>query len=124
MTEKATQEQWDLAQHFLRCLEAINPKFEMPFDQMSWAKQINYIEQVDGYLLSEIKLGIDWLFSDSGKWFLKNVPDAYHLRKHFKTIVKQMKPSFEDTEESLKNQIKTLEKRLHDLQEKKALQSN
>jgi len=114
---KASKEQWDLAQHFLHCLEAINPKFEMPFDQMSWADQIRAIEEIEGYSLAEIKLAINWLFSNSGKWFQKNVPDAFHLRKHFKMIMKQMKP-FEDTEESLKIQIKELEKRLSALQEK------
>lgn len=114
---KASKEQWDLAQHFLSHLKAINPNFEMPFDQMAWANQIRAIVEIEGHSLAEIKLAIDWLFSNSGKWFQKNVPDAYHLRKHFKMIMKQMK-TFEETEESLKIQIKELEKRLAALQGK------
>lgn len=117
-----SKEQQDLAQHFICYLKAVDPHFEMPFDEMAWANQIKIIEETGGYSVSEIKLAIDWLFSNSGKWFQKNVPDAYHLRKHIKTIMKQMKP-FEDTEGSLILQIQSLEKRLDALRKTK-LQKN
>jgi hypothetical protein len=80
-------EEFETAQYFIRRLASIDPQFEEPFDVMSWAKQIKILIDVHGYTLMDIKGVIDWLFSAKGDWFRPNVPDAYHLRKHFKRLV-------------------------------------
>lgn len=84
---KPSTEQFEMAQYFIRRLISIDPQFEEPFDVMSWARQIQYLTESGGYSLLDIKSGIDWLFSAKGDWFRPNVPDAYHLRKHFKRII-------------------------------------
>ena len=88
-------EQFEMAQYFIRRLASVDPQFEEPFDVMSWARQIQYLIQTDNYTLLDIKSGIDWLFSAKGDWFRPNVPDAFHLRKHFKRIIAQTR-SFRD----------------------------
>lgn len=84
---KPSAEQFEIAQYFIRRLASVDPQFEEPFDVMSWARQIQYLIQTDNYTLLDIKSGIDWLFSAKGDWFRPNVPDAFHLRKHFKRII-------------------------------------
>jgi hypothetical protein len=84
---KPTREEFEMAQYFIRRLAGIDPQFEEPFDVMSWAKQIKTLIDVHGYTLLDIKGVIDWLFSAKGDWFRPNIPDAYHLRKHFKRLV-------------------------------------
>lgn len=84
---KPSTEEFELARYFIRHLAAIDPQFEEPFDVMSWAKQIKTLSDVHGYTLLDIKKVIDWLFSAKGDWFRPNVPDAYHLRKHFKRLI-------------------------------------
>lgn len=110
------EEYSELANYLIANLQAVTPNFEMPFCPSSWADRIGEIE----YPSTDIRLSIDWLFSGSGRWFLKNVPDAWHFKKHFKTINDQRKKAFfEDTEESLILQIQALEKRLQELREKR-----
>lgn len=84
---KPTSEEFEMAQYFIRRLASIDPQFEEPFNVMSWAAQIKLLIDTGGYSLLDIKSGIDWLFSAKGDWFRPNVPDAYHLRKHFKRII-------------------------------------
>jgi len=84
---KPSTEEFEMARYFIRHLASIDPQFEEPFDVMSWAKQIQSLIDVHGYTLLDIKGVIDWLFSAKGDWFRPNVPDAYHLRKHFKRLI-------------------------------------
>ncbi len=84
---KPTTQEFEMAQYFIRRLSSIDPQFKEPFDVMSWAKQIQILIESQGYTLLDIKAGIDWLFSAKGDWFRPNVPDAYHLRKHFKRLI-------------------------------------
>lgn len=84
---KPSGEEFEMAQYFIRRLASIDPQFEEPFDVMSWAKQIKLLIDAHGYSLLDVKGVIDWLFSAKGDWFRPNVPDAYHLRKHFKRLV-------------------------------------
>ncbi len=84
---KPTPEEFEMAQYFIRRLASIDPQFEEPFDVMSWAKQIKLLIDAHGYTLLDVKAVVDWLFSAKGDWFRPNVPDAYHLRKHFKRLV-------------------------------------
>ncbi|MBV5322124.1 MAG: hypothetical protein JZU62_10565 [Sulfuricurvum sp.] len=92
---KPTTEEFEMTQYFIRHLSAIDPQFEEPFDVMSWAAQIRLLIDTGGYTLLDIKSGIDWLFSAKGDWFRPNVPDAYHLRKHFKRLIAHTR-SFRD----------------------------
>lgn len=92
---KPSSEQFEMAQYFIRRLASVDPQFEEPFDVMSWARQIQYLIQTDNYTLLDIKTGIDWLFSAKGDWFRPNVPDAFHLRKHFKRLISHTR-SFRD----------------------------
>lgn len=92
---KPTTEEFEMAQYFIRHLASIDPQFEEPFDVMSWAKQIRLLIDTGGYSLLDIKSVIDWLFSAKGDWFRPNVPDAYHLRKHFKRLISHTR-SFRD----------------------------
>lgn len=79
--QKPSREQWDIAEYLIK---AINSPWGEPFNKMAWAKDIQAINGT--YSIDEIKAGIDWLFSNQGAWFRKNVQDSYGLRKHFKTI--------------------------------------
>ncbi|HEX5624205.1 MAG TPA: hypothetical protein VFX57_07185 [Sulfuricurvum sp.] len=92
---KPNSEQFEMAQYFIRRLASVDPQFEEPFDVMSWARQIQYLIESGNYTLLDIKSGIDWLFSAKGDWFRPNVPDAYHLRKHFKRLIAHTR-SFRD----------------------------
>lgn len=92
---RPSSEQFEMAQYFIRRLASVDPQFEEPFDVMSWARQIQYLIQTDNYTLLDIKSGIDWLFSAKGDWFRPNVPDAFHLRKHFKRLIAHTR-SFRD----------------------------
>lgn len=92
---KPTTEEFEMAQYFIRHLASIDPQFEEPFDVMSWAKQIRLLIETGGYSLLDVKAAIDWLFSAKGDWFRPNVPDAYHLRKHFKRLISHTR-SFRD----------------------------
>lgn len=92
---KPSSEEFELTRYFIHRLASIDPQFEEPFDVMSWAKQIKLLIDVNGYTLLDIKAVIDWLFSAKGDWFRPNVPDAYHLRKHFKRLVAHTR-SFRD----------------------------
>ena len=92
---KPTTEEFEMAQYFIRHLASIDPQFEEPFDEMSWAKQIRLLIETGGYSLLDVKAAIDWLFSAKGDWFRPNVPDAYHLRKHFKRLISHTR-SFRD----------------------------
>lgn len=83
---KPTTEQFELARYLIHRLSSIDPQFEEPFDVMSWARQMHYIIET-GYSVLDVKNVIDWLFSAKGDWFRPNVPDAYHLRKHFKRLI-------------------------------------
>jgi len=84
---KPTTQEFEMAQYFIRRLASIDPQFEEPFDVMSWAKQIQILIESQGYSVLDVKAVIDWLFSAKGDWFRPNVPDAYHLRKHFKRLI-------------------------------------
>lgn len=84
---KPDNETFEMAQYFIHRLKLIDPQFEEPFDVRSWAKQIQLLLETNGYSLLDIKAVIDWLFSAKGDWFRPNVPDAYHLRKHFKRLI-------------------------------------
>ena len=97
---KPTTEEFEMAQYFIRHLSSIDPQFEEPFDVMSWAKQIRLLIDTGGYTLLDIKAVIDWLFSAKGDWFRPNVPDAYHLRKHFKRLIAHTR-SFRDGQPQL-----------------------
>lgn len=101
---KPTTQEFEMAQYFIRRLSSIDPQFEEPFDVMSWAGQIKLLSETGGYSLLEIKSGIDWLFSSKGDWFRPNVPDAYHLRKHFKRLISNTR-SFRDGETKLPDGI-------------------
>lgn len=92
---KPTTEEFEMTQYFIRHLSSIDPQFEEPFDVLSWAKQIRLLIDTGGYTLLDIKSAIDWLFSAKGDWFRPNVPDAYHLRKHFKRLIAHTR-SFRD----------------------------
>lgn len=92
---KPSDEEFEMAQYFIRRLASIDPQFEEPFDVVSWAKQIQLLIETGGYTLLDIKAAIDWLFSAKGDWFRPNVPDAYHLRKHFKRLIAHTR-SFRD----------------------------
>lgn len=92
---KPSDEEFETARYFIHHLASIDPQFEAPFDVLSWAKQIKLLIDTGGYTLSDVKGGIDWLFSAKGDWFRPNVPDAYHLRKHFKRIIAHTR-SFRD----------------------------
>lgn len=92
---KPTTEEFEMAQYFIRQLSSIDPQFEEPFDVLSWAKQIRLLIDTGGYTLLDVKSVIDWLFSAKGDWFRPNVPDAYHLRKHFKRLIAHTR-SFRD----------------------------
>ena len=92
---KPTTEEFEMAQYFIRHLAAIDPQFQEPFDVMSWAKQIKLLLDTGGYSVLDVKSVIDWLFSAKGDWFRPNVPDAYHLRKHFKRLIAHTR-SFRD----------------------------
>ncbi|WP_295053548.1 hypothetical protein [Sulfuricurvum sp.] len=95
MDAKPTTEEFEMTQYFIRHLSSIDPQFVEPFDVMSWAKQIRLLIDTGGYTLLDIKSAIDWLFSAKGDWFRPNVPDAYHLRKHFKRLIAHTR-SFRD----------------------------
>lgn len=97
---KPSSEEFEMAQYFIRHLASIDPQFEEPFDVMSWAKQIRLLIDTGGYTLLDIKAVIDWLFSVKGDWFRPNVPDAYHLRKHFKRLIAHTR-SFRDGQPQL-----------------------
>ena len=84
-----------MAQYFIRHLASIDPQFQEPFDVMSWAKQIKLLLDTGGYSILDVKSAIDWLFSAKGDWFRPNVPDARHLRKHFKRLIAHTR-SFRD----------------------------
>jgi hypothetical protein len=84
---KPSTAEFEMAQYFIRRLASIDPQFNEPFDVMSWAKQIKILIDTQGYTVLDVKTGIDWLFSAKGDWFRPNVPDAYHLRKHFKRLI-------------------------------------
>lgn len=101
---KPSTQEFEMAQYFIRRLSSIDPQFEEPFDVMSWAGQIKLLSETGGYSLLEIKAGIDWLFSSKGDWFRPNVPDAYHLRKHFKRLISNTR-SFRDGETKLPDGI-------------------
>ena len=92
---KPTTEEFEMVQYFIRHLSSIDPQFEEPFDVMSWAAQIKLLIETGGYTLLDVKAVIDWLFSAKGDWFRPNVPDAYHLRKHFKRLIAHTR-SFRD----------------------------
>jgi hypothetical protein len=92
---KPTTEEFEMAQYFIRHLASIDPQFQEPFDVMSWAKQIKLLLDTGGYSILDVKSAIDWLFSVKGDWFRPNVPDAYHLRKHFKRLIAHTR-SFRD----------------------------
>lgn len=87
--------EFETAQYFIHRLASIDPQFEEPFDVMSWAAQIKLIIDTGGYNISDVRSVIDWLFSAKGDWFRPNVPDAYHLRKHFKKLIAHTR-SFRD----------------------------
>lgn len=93
--QKPTTQEFETARYFIRHLAAIDPQFEEPFDVMSWAKQIKLLIDTGGYTVADIQAVIDWLFSAKGDWFRPNVPDAYHLRKHFKRLISHTR-SFRD----------------------------
>jgi hypothetical protein len=92
---KPTTEEFEVARYFIHHLSAIDPQFEAPFDVMSWAAQIKLLIDTGGYTVGDVKSAIDWLFSAKGDWFRPNVPDAYHLRKHFKRLISHTR-SFRD----------------------------
>ena len=93
--QKPTTEEFEMARYFIRHLASIDPQFEEPFDVMSWAKQIKLLIDTGGYSVHDVKAVIDWLFSAKGDWFRPNVPDAFHLRKHFKRLIAHTR-SFRD----------------------------
>lgn len=97
---KPSPQEFEMAQYFIRKLASIDPQFEEPFDVMSWGSQIKLLIDTGGYTLLDIKAAIDWLFSPKGDWFRPNVPDAHHLRKHFKRIISHTR-SFRDGETKL-----------------------
>lgn len=101
---KPTTEEFEMAQYFIRHLASIDPQFEEPFDVMSWAAQIRLLIDTGGYTLLDVKAAIDWLFSAKGDWFRPNVPDAYHLRKHFKRLIAHTR-SFRDSKPRLPDDI-------------------
>lgn len=84
---KPTMEEFEMAQYFIRRLSSIDQQFKAPENVQSWAKQIKILLDTEGYTLLDVKAAIDWLFSAKGDWFRPNVPDAYHLRKHFKRLI-------------------------------------
>ncbi|MDD5052201.1 MAG: hypothetical protein PHO27_05645 [Sulfuricurvum sp.] len=92
---KPSTEEFEMAQYFIRHLSSIDPQFEEPFDVMSWAAQIKLLIDTGGYTILDVKSVIDWLFSAKGDWFRPNVPDAIHLRKHFKRLIAHTR-SFRD----------------------------
>jgi hypothetical protein len=92
---KPSTEEFEMAQYFIRHLASIDPQFEEPMNVQSWAAQIKLLLDTGGYTLLDIKAAIDWLFSAKGDWFRPNVPDAYHLRKHFKRLIAHTR-SFRD----------------------------
>ncbi|MDD5159862.1 MAG: hypothetical protein PHI47_07430 [Sulfuricurvum sp.] len=97
---KPTMEEFEMAQYFIRHLASIDPQFEVPENVQSWAKQIKVLLDTEGYTLLDVKAVIDWLFSAKGDWFRPNVPDAYHLRKHFKRLISNTR-SFRDSKPRL-----------------------
>lgn len=101
---KPNGEEFEAARYFIAQLAAIDPQFEPPFDVMSWAKQIKLLIDTGGYTVLDVKAAIDWLFSAKGDWFRPNVPDAYHLRKHFKRLISHTR-SFRDGKSRLPDGI-------------------
>jgi len=101
--DRPSQEHIEMTHYFIRKLSSIDPQFQEPNTEkalMSWIRQIQHLDEVQGYSILEIKSGIDWLFSARGDWFRPNVPDAFHLSKHFKRIISNTR-SFRDGETRL-----------------------
>jgi hypothetical protein len=101
--DRPSQEHIEMTHYFIRKLSLIDPQFQEPNSEKSltaWIRQIQHLDEVQGYSILEIKSGIDWLFSAKGDWFRPNVPDAYHLSKHFKRIISNTR-SFRDGETRL-----------------------
>jgi len=97
-SDRPSQEHIEMTHYFIRKLCAIDPQFQEPNTEKSlsaWIRQVQHLDEVQGYSILEIKSGIDWLFSAKGDWFRPNVPDAFHLTKHFKRIISNTR-SFRD----------------------------
>lgn len=96
--DKPSQEHIEMTHYFIRKLKSLDPQFQEPNTEKiltAWIRQIQHLDEVHGYSVLEIKSGIDWLFSAKGDWFRPNVPDAYHLSRHFKRIISNTR-SFRD----------------------------
>lgn len=101
--DRPSQEHIEMTHYFIRKLGSIDPQFQEPNTEKSltsWIRQIQHLDEVQGYSILEIKSGIDWLFSAKGDWFRPNVPDAYHLSRHFKRIISNTR-SFRDGQTKL-----------------------
>ena len=82
-------QQFELAQYFHTKWKEIYPQHQEPDNMMLEAVNLKTIEEVKGVSLDTIHKAMEWIFSDSGKWYRSNVKNCITFRKKFDYIHRQ-----------------------------------
>lgn len=82
-------QQFELAQYFHQKWKEVYPQHQEPHNMMLEAVNLKTLEEIKGVSLDTIHKAIEWLFSDSGKWFRPNIKNCIQFRKKFDYIARQ-----------------------------------
>ena len=97
-----------LANYLLNNILKINPTFKKP-NISTWAKDISLAIRIDGRTVEQLKECIDWIYSNKGQFWQKNILSGKKLREKFDTMYMQAttsKPNKQEIEELKGDQMK------------------
>ena len=88
-TKKSSDDSIRLANYLLQHIHRVNPTFKQP-NINTWAKDIDLAIRIDGRTVEEITRCIEWIYTDKGEFWQKNILSGKKLREKFDTMNMQI----------------------------------
>ena len=89
VTQKSSDDSIRLANYLLQHIHRVNPTFKQP-NIKRWAKDIDDAMRIDKRTVEELKNCIEWLYTDKGSFWRKNILSGKKLRDKFDAMNMQV----------------------------------
>ena len=89
ITQKSSDDSIRLANYLLQHIVRVNPTFKQP-NINTWAKDIDLAIRIDGRTAEELKNCIEWIYTNKGAFWQKNILSGKKLREKFDTMNMQV----------------------------------
>ena len=88
-TKNSSDDSIRLANYLLQHIIRVNPTFKQP-NINTWAKDIDLAIRIDGRTVEELTRCIEWIYTNKGAFWQKNILSGKKLREKFDTMNMQI----------------------------------